>query len=45
MDEKTNKKLEEMSKSLKDTPENQEKAIKQVMETIQDLKTEMEVMK
>ena len=43
--EKTNKMEEEMNKSLKDIKENQEKAIKQVMETIQDLKTEMEVMK
>ena len=33
-----------MNKSLKDTQENQEIAIKQVMETVQDLKTEMEVM-
>ena len=37
-----------MNKSLKDTQEkqeNQEKAIKQVRETVQDLKNEMEVMK
>ena len=40
--EKTSKKVEEMNRSLKDT---QEKAIKQVMETVQDLKNEMEVMK
>ena len=39
MEEKTNKKLEEISKSLK---ENQEKAIKQMNKTIQDLKTEIE---
>ena len=45
MDEKNNKKFEEMSKSLKDNLRNQEKAIKQVMETVQDLKNEMEVMK
>lgn len=38
MEEKTNKKLEEINKSLKDTQENQEKAIKQVKETVQDLK-------
>ena len=37
-----NKKVDKMNKSLKDT---QEKAIKQVMETVQDLKNEMEVMK
>ena len=43
--EKTNKKVEEMDKSLKDTQEKQDKAIKQVMETLQDLKNEMEVMK
>ena len=34
-----------MNKSLKDHQKNQEKAIKQVMETVQDLKNEMEVMK
>ena len=45
MDEKTNKKFEEMNKSLKDAQENQGKAIKQIMETVQDLKTEMAVMK
>ena len=45
MDEKYNKKFEEMSKSVNDTLGNQEKTIKQVMETIQELKTEMEAMK
>ena len=45
MDEKYNKKFEEMSKSMNDTLGNQEKAIKQVMETVQELKTEMEAMK
>ncbi|KAK7815479.1 hypothetical protein U0070_005591 [Myodes glareolus] len=45
MEEKTNKKVEEMNKSFKDTQENEEKEIKQVMETVQDLKTEMEAMK
>ena len=34
-----------MNKSLKDIQENQEKAIKHVMETVQDLKNEKEVMK
>ena len=34
-----------MNKSLKDTQQNQEKAIKQVMHTAQDLKNEMVVMK
>ena len=43
MEEKTNKKLEEMNKFLKDTQENQEKAIKQVREIVQDRETEMEV--
>ena len=46
--EMTNKKVEEMNKSLKDTQENQEKqekAIKQVREVVQDFKNEMEVMK
>ena len=43
--EKTNKNVEEMNKSLEDIQENQEKAIKQVMETVQDLKTEMEARK
>ena len=41
----TNKKVDEMNKSLKETQEKQEKAIKQVRETIQDLKNEMKVMK
>ena len=39
--EMTNKKVEEMNKSLKDTQENQEKqekAIKQVREVVQDFK-------
>ena len=45
MDEKYNKKFEEMSKSVNDTLGNQEKTIKQVMETVQELKTEMETMK
>ena len=45
MDEKYNKKFEELSKSIKDTLGNQEKTIKQVMETVQDLKIEMEAMK
>ncbi|KAK7800993.1 hypothetical protein U0070_010263 [Myodes glareolus] len=45
MDEKYNKKSEEMSKSVNDTLGNQEKTIKQVMETVQELKTEMEAMK
>ena len=45
MDEKYNKKFEEMSKSVNDTLGNQEKTIKQVMETVQGLKAEMEAMK
>ena len=45
MDENYNKKFEEMSKSVNDTMGNQEKAIKQVMETVQELKTEIEAMK
>ena len=45
MDEKYNKKFEEMSKSVNDTLGNQEKTIKQVKETVQELKTEMEAMK
>ena len=45
MDEKNNKKFEEMSKSVKDSLGNQEKTIKQVMERVQDLKTEMEARK
>ncbi|KAK7801114.1 hypothetical protein U0070_002781, partial [Myodes glareolus] len=44
-DEKYNKKFEEMSKSMNDTLGNQEKTIKQVMETVQDSKTEMESIK
>ena len=43
--EMTNKKVDAMNKSLKDNQENQEKAIKQVRETVQDLKNEMEIMK
>ena len=42
MEEKQTKKLEEINKSLK---ENQEKATKQVKETVQDLKTEIEAIK
>ena len=34
-----------MDKSPKDTQEKQEKTIKQVRETVQELKNEMEVMK
>ena len=45
IEEKYNKKFEEMSKFVNDTLGNQEKTIKQVMETVQDLKTEMESMK
>ena len=45
MDDKYNKKFEEMRKSVNDTLGNQEKTIKQVMETVQELKTEMESMK
>ena len=45
MDEKYNKRFEEMSKSVNDTLGNQEKAIKQVMETVQELKIEMEATK
>ncbi|KAK7798399.1 hypothetical protein U0070_012428 [Myodes glareolus] len=45
MDEKYNKKFEEMSKSMNDTLGKQEKTIKQVKETVQELKTEMEAMK
>ena len=41
MDEKYNKKFKEMSKSMNDTLGNQEKSIKQVMETVQELKSEM----
>ena len=42
MEEKYNKKFEEMSNSINDTLWHQEKTIKQIMETVQDLKTEME---
>ena len=45
MVEKYNKKFEEMSNSINETLGNQEKTIKQVMETVQELKTEMEAMK
>ena len=38
-------KFEEMNKFLKDTLGNQKKTNKQVMETIQDLKNEINVMK
>ena len=34
-----------MSKSMNDILGNQEKTIKQVMETVQELKTELEAMK
>ena len=45
MEENYNKKSEEMSKSVNDTLGNQEKTIKQVMETVHEMKTEMEAMK
>ena len=45
MEEKYNKKFEEMSKSINETLGNQEKTIKQVMENVQELKTEMEAMR
>ena len=45
LEEKYNKNFEEMSKSINDTLGNQEKTIKQVMETVQELKTEMGAMK
>ena len=45
MDEKYKKNIEEMSKSMNDILGNQEKTIKQVMETVQELKTEIEAMK
>ena len=45
MEEKYTKRFEEMSKSINEILGNQEKTIKQVMETVQDLKTEMESMK
>ena len=42
MEEKTNKKQKEINKSLK---ENQENTSKQVKETVQDLKTKIDVIK
>ena len=45
MEDKYNKKFEEMSKFVNDTMGNQEKTIKQVMESVQELKTEMEAVK
>ncbi|KAK7832398.1 hypothetical protein U0070_011846 [Myodes glareolus] len=45
MEEKYSKKFEEMSKFVNDTLGNQEKTIKQVMESVQELKTEMEAVK
>ena len=45
MEEKYNKKFGEMSKSVNDTLGNQEKTIKQVTETVQELKTGIEAMK
>ena len=45
MKKKTNKKLEEIKKCLKDTQESQEKTIKQLKKTVQDMKTEMEITK
>ncbi|KAK7810786.1 hypothetical protein U0070_009491 [Myodes glareolus] len=45
MEENYTKKFEEMSKSVNEILGNQEKTIKEVMETVQDLKTEMESMK
>ena len=42
MERKTNQKLEDINKSLK---ENQEKAMKHMKETIQDLKTEIDTIK
>ena len=44
MNEKNNKKYEEIKRSIKDTLGNQGKAIKLIMERVQDMKTEMEVM-
>ena len=38
MDEKYNKKIEEISKYVNETLRNQEKTIKQVKETVQELK-------
>ena len=45
MEEKYNKKFEEMSKFINDTLGNQEKTIKPVIESVQELTTEMEAMK
>ena len=45
MEEKYNKRFEEISKSVNNTLGNQEKTIKQVVETVQELKAEMEAMK
>ena len=45
MEEKFNKKFAEMSKTINDTLGNQEKTNKQVIETVQELKTEREAMK
>ena len=45
MEDKYNKKVEEISKFVNDTLGNQEKTIKQVMESVQELKTEMEAVK
>ena len=45
MGERYNKKFEEMKKYVNDTLGNQEKTIKQVMKTVQELKTEMEAKK
>ena len=45
MEDKYNKKFEEISKFVNDTLGNQEKTIKQVMESVQGLKTEMEAVK
>ena len=45
VDEKYNRKIEELNKSVNDTLGNQGKTIKQIMETVQDLKTEMETRK
>ena len=45
LDDKYNKKFEEIRKSLNDTLRNQEKTIKQVRETVQEWKTDMEAIK
>ena len=45
MEEKYNKRFEEMSKSINDTLGKQEITIKQVVETVQELKAEIEAMK